>query len=89
MFCISSALINAGEKSADHHSASNALRRLLLTMKNTFIFLSIKSTKRDEWASQAVSRESAAALIPPGKSARLAYALDGNLVIKPAISGQK
>jgi hypothetical protein len=37
--------INVGEKNADHQNANHALRRLLLSKKNTLVFLSIKSTK--------------------------------------------
>jgi hypothetical protein len=58
-------------------------------MKNTLFFQLSRAQELAQRAYQAVSRVSEAALIPPGKSATLAHALDAKLITKPAISGQK
>jgi hypothetical protein len=83
------AFINAGGQTPVSQSADEALRRPLVTMRDTVFFQRARAQAVAQRASQAVSRGSEAALLPPGTSATLAHALDAQWATKPALCGQK
>jgi hypothetical protein len=79
--------INAGGQTPVSQSADEALRRPLVTMTNTVVFQRARAQAVAQRPSQAVSRGSEAALLPPGTSATLAYAPDAQWATKPALCG--